>query len=143
LTGWAVALVGGMLIGLSASIAWTWGRRIAGVSGIWGGMLRAPRLGGFRAGFLGGLLGASALLGLLWGQALPGSESPARPVAWLVISGLLVGFGTQLGRGCTSGHGVCGISRFAPRSLVATATFMGVAAIVVLLTRHVWAGGGP
>jgi uncharacterized membrane protein YedE/YeeE len=72
------------------------------------------------------------------------SSLPERPLVWILLAGLLVGFGTRLGSGCTSGHGVCGISRLSPRSLVATGVFMVTAAIVVLLTRHVfptWGGG--
>jgi uncharacterized membrane protein YedE/YeeE len=132
-----------MLIGLSASVAWSGAGRIAGVSGILGGFLRAPTERGFRPGFLLGLLLTSLVIGALALPRLPGSNGEARSLVALVVAGLLVGFGTQLGGGCTSGHGVCGISRLSPRSLAATATFMLCAALVVFVTRHVWAGAAP
>lgn len=134
-----LALVGGLLIGASASLAWSGARQIAGVSGIVGRVLGAPEPLGFAPGFLLGLLGVSALLGRFTGPWQQLGLEP-RPLGTLVLAGLLVGFGTQLGSGCTSGHGVCGLSRLAPRSLVATLTFMGVAVAVVFLLRHV-AGG--
>ena len=141
--GWTFSLLGGLLIGLSASIAWSGAGKIAGISGIFGSFLRQPSVRGFRPGFLLGLLLTSALLGLLAGPRLPGSASEARPLTWILAAGLLVGFGTQLGSGCTSGHGVCGISRLSPRSLLATAVFMTSAALVVFVTRHAWAGASP
>ncbi len=140
MTDWAFSLMGGALIGLSASIAWGRVRAITGVSGILGGFLREPSVRGFRPGFLAGLLLTSWLLHLAWGDGLADSAPPARPLAWIIVAGLLAGFGTQLGRGCTSGHGVCGVSRLSPRSLAATATFILCAALVVFVTRHAWAG---
>lgn len=140
---WALALLGGLLIGGSASIAWSGAGQIAGISGIVGGWLRAPALQGFRPAFLLGLLLTSALVGLVSGSALSASSIAARPLTWLLVSGLLVGFGTQLGSGCTSGHGVCGLSRLSRRSLVATLVFMLTAALVVFLTRHVLIGAAP
>ena len=135
-----LALVGGLLIGASASLAWSGARQIAGVSGLVGRVLRAPEPLGFAPWFLLGLLGVSVLLGRFpgpWHEL--GIEE--RPLGPLVLAGLLVGFGTQLGSGCTSGHGVCGLSRLSPRSLVATLTFMGVAGAVVFLVRHVLSRG--
>jgi uncharacterized membrane protein YedE/YeeE len=132
-----------MLIGLAASLAWSFARRVAGVSGILGGFLRAPSTRGFRPGFLAGLVLTSVLLGRLAGSDVSGRAGTMRPLAWIAIAGLLVGFGTQLGSGCTSGHGVCGLSRLSLRSLVATVTFMSCAAVVVFVTRHAWAGAAP
>lgn len=136
------ALLGGLLIGLSASLAWSGARQVAGISGILGSFLRAPLGAAFPGWFLAGLVGSSLLLGRVsgaWTVASVGSRS----VGWLLVAGLLVGFGTQLSNGCTSGHGVCGVSRGAARSLVATLTFMTVAAVVVFLTRHAFAGAVP
>ena len=143
MTTWMFSLLGGMLIGLAASVAWSGAHQIAGVSGIVGGFLREPNARGFRPGFLLGLLSTSLLLGLVMGARLPGSESAMRPLIWVASAGLMVGFGTQLGRGCTSGHGVCGLSRLSRRSLAATATFMLFAATVVFVTRHLGAGVAP
>jgi uncharacterized membrane protein YedE/YeeE len=139
-----LALFGGILIGLSASLAHAGARQVAGVSGILGGLLRWPfRPLGFGLWFVAGLVLGGALLART--GALPAPSSlPPRSLVWILAAGLLVGFGTRLGSGCTSGHGVCGISRLSPRSLVATGVFMVTAAIVVLLTRHVfptWGGG--
>ena len=134
---WALSLCGGLLIGISASLAWSGAGQIAGVSGIVGGFLREPATRGFRPGFLFGLLLTSLLLGLTTGTLPAPSSVAARPFAWVVVAGLLVGFGTQLGSGCTSGHGVCGLSRLSRRSLAATAVFMMSASCVVFLTRHV------
>jgi len=136
-----LALVGGALIGLSASLAHAGDRQVVGVSGILGGLLRRPlRPFGFGTWFVLGLL----LGGLLMARLAPQAPSAlaARPLGWLLAAGLLVGFGTRLGSGCTSGHGVCGISRLSRRSLVATSVFMATAAVVVLLTRHVFVAWG-
>lgn len=137
-----LALLGGALIGLSASLAHASARQTVGVSGSVGGLLRWPigRLG-FGDWFVAGLLAGGFLIARF---APPTVTTLApRPVLLLLVSGLLVGFGTRLGGGCTSGHGVCGISRLSLRSLVATAVFMATAAFVVLLTRHVFGTGGP
>jgi len=136
-TPWTAAL-GGLLIGLAASLLLLSNGRIAGVSGICG-RLFAGSTGdhGWRLCFLAGLpLGALAV-GAFRGD-LP-VQIAASPVA-LVVAGLLVGFGTQLGNGCTSGHGVCGLARGSGRSLAATLTFMASAAITVFLARHVLGG---
>ncbi len=127
------ALAGGALIGLAAAMMLLFNGRIAGISGILGGVF-TPRHGdvGWRVAFLGGLLSGGLLLALAWPSALAGTLD--RSVAALAVAGLLVGFGTRMGSGCTSGHGVCGLSRFSPRSAVATVTFMaaGVAAAAVI-----------
>jgi uncharacterized protein len=127
---------GGMLIGLAAALLWLGLGRIAGISGIVGGILPIRRKEtAWRAAFLAGLLAAPLLLGVAAGYSAP---VPAlESVDLLAIAGLLVGFGTRLGSGCTSGHGVCGIARLSPRSLVATGIFMAVAAATVFLVRHV------
>jgi uncharacterized membrane protein YedE/YeeE len=137
------ALLGGLLIGGSASLAWSGARQITGVSGIVAGFMRAPFAGSFRLWFLIGLLLPSVLWGVLGGAPAAAMSVTPRPVTWLLVAGLLVGFGTQLGSGCTSGHGVCGLSRLSARSLVATLTFMVTAGVVVLLTRHAFAGAMP
>ena len=129
------ALIGGALIGGSATLLMLAAGRIAGISGILAGCLvfvSADR--GWRLAFLGGLV-VSPLLGLLVGLPM---VQPVMPGSWIVVivAGLLVGFGTRLGGGCTSGHGVCGIARLSPRSIVATCMFMVVAMIVVFISRH-------
>lgn len=125
------ALAGGALIGLAASLLLIASGRIAGISGIVGGLL-VPKVGdrAWRLLFVIGLLGA----GLAMAALMPGAMTTPRSLGWIALAGVLVGVGTRLGNGCTSGHGVCGISRLAPRSLVATMTFMatGVAAATLL-----------
>ena len=129
------ALLGGALIGLAAAGLYLLVGRVAGVSGIVGGLL-PPRAGevAWRVAFIAGLLAGPLLAALLAGRS--GIGAPAASTATLVVAGLLVGVGTTLGSGCTSGHGVCGLARLSPRSLAATLTFMAVAAGVVFLTRH-------
>jgi uncharacterized protein len=131
-TPWT-ALVGGALIGLAASLLLLVHGRVAGVSGILGGLL-VPRRGDarWRALFLAGLLGA----GLMAVRVAPATivPSPRGPVL-LVLAGLLVGLGTRLGGGCTSGHGVCGLSRLSPRSLAATVAFMITGIVTATLVR--------
>lgn len=133
------SLAGGVLIGLSASAMLLLDGKIAGISGILAGVLK-PVKGDtlWRICFLTGLLAG----GLLLKEFLPGAFEFGliRPFPLLAIAGLLVGFGTRLGSGCTSGHGVCGVSRLSPRSLVATATFIFTGALVVYLLNHL-AGG--
>lgn len=130
------ALLGGALIGLSAALLWIANGRIAGISGIVGGVL-APAQGdvAWRATFLAGLI-AAPLLYRAAGRALPDLATPA-PLIVVVAAGLLVGFGTRLGSGCTSGHGVCGIARLSPRSLAAASVFLITAAVTVYVARHI------
>jgi uncharacterized protein len=129
------ALIGGALIGLAASAFYAATGRIAGISGIAGGLLQAGRTDmAWRLLFLGGLVVGAGATGLVAGMPVLRIEA-SWPV--LVVSGLLVGYGTQLGSGCTSGHGVCGIARFSPRSIAATGVFMATAALTVLIARHV------
>jgi uncharacterized membrane protein YedE/YeeE len=117
------ALIGGALIGLGATLFWVSTGRTAGVSGLLRGVIREAR---------GRAEGLAFLLGLVIAGALASAPTAVRqPMGWLLGAGLLVGFGTRLGGGCTSGHGVCGISRFSVRSIVATVTFV-VAGIVTV-----------
>jgi hypothetical protein len=134
------SLLGGAMIGLAASALLAFDGRIAGISGIVGGLLR-PGSGdmAWRAAFVLGLIAGGAILRLVDPAALALAGAPPLPV--LVLGGLLVGFGTHLGNGCTSGHGVCGISRGSPRSLVATLAFMLTGALTVWLTRVLGGGG--
>ena len=131
------ALCGGLLIGLSAAVLLLFNGRIAGISGIVGGLLQRYKAGDFawRMAFVLGLVLAPALY-RVFGE-LPESRIDA-DLATLVVAGLLVGFGSRLGSGCTSGHGVCGLSRLSPRSMVATATFMATGFITVYLIRHLF-----
>jgi uncharacterized membrane protein YedE/YeeE len=133
------ALVGGLLIGASAALFLVLNGRIAGISGILGGLLQPARSEiGWRIAFLAGQL-IAPLLYTAAGGTLSAITLDA-PVGLLLLAGLLVGFGTRLGAGCTSGHGVCGIGRGSPRSLAATGVFMATAIATVLLTRHVLGG---
>jgi uncharacterized membrane protein YedE/YeeE len=128
------ALAGGLLIGLAAALFVIFNGRIAGISGILGGLIR-PRRGdiSWRAAFSGGLVVAPVIYGLFW--KLPVIEIEANPVV-IIIAGLIVEFGTRYGSGCTSGHGVCGISRLSRRSIVATLIFMVMGFVTVFLLRH-------
>ena len=130
-------LIGGALIGLTASILLLTLGRIAGVSGIIGSALTRPNRDAFwRYGFLAGLIGIGSLMLSHRGAGTSMHFGPAI----LLAAGLLVGFGTRLGNGYTSGHGVCGLSRLSPRSVVATAVFVATAMLVVFAVRH-WIGG--
>jgi uncharacterized membrane protein YedE/YeeE len=132
------ALIGGALIGLAASILLAATGRVAGISGIVGGLLLRTRGDVlWRALFVLGLL-IAGLIGL-WVAPDALSASP-RGLLAVAAAGLLVGVGTKLGNGCTSGHGVCGLSRFSVRSLVATVTFISTGIIAVVVTRAL--GGG-
>ncbi|MHA7633946.1 YeeE/YedE family protein [Corallococcus sp. M7] len=133
-------LLGGALIGLSASLLLLANGRVAGISGIVGSLL-APVRGdiSWRVLFFGGLLTGGLLLAWLRPMSFAAPASPgAGGVALLAIAGLLVGFGSRLGNGCTSGHGVCGISRGSVRSIAATLTFMATGVLTVFLHRHVF-----
>jgi uncharacterized membrane protein YedE/YeeE len=127
------SLVGGLLIGLSASVLALGAGRVAGISGILGGLFTPGREGrGWRLQFLAGL-GVGGLLLLALHPAVFASAPRSLPL--LAGAGLLVGFGARLGGGCTSGHGVCGLSRLSGRSLLATLVFMGAAMVTVLVTK--------
>ena len=132
-TPWA-SLVGGMLIGLSAAVFVLFNGRIAGISGILGGLLEWPKGDiAWRVAFLAGLIGAPLVYGAV--LTLPEVRIDA-DFPTLIIAGLLVGVGTRYGSGCTSGHGVCGLSRMSPRSLVATVAFMLAGFATVFVVRH-------
>lgn len=129
------ALAGGVLIGMAAALFLLLNGRIAGISGVIGGLLRPARGDvAWRAAFVIGLIAAPAVYGLF--GVLPAMRIDAQFGA-LILAGLLVGIGTRYGSGCTSGHGVCGLARLSPRSLVATGAFMGAGFATVYLTRHV------
>ena len=133
-TPWS-ALAGGILLGLASALFVLLHGRILGISGIVGGLLR-PKAGdtGWRLAFVLGMLVAP---GVYW--LFAGATAPRVDAGWgaVVAAGLLVGVGTRYGSGCTSGHGVCGLSRLSPRSLVATLAFMGAGFLTVFLVRHV------
>ena len=133
------AAIGGALIGLSAVLLMLSAGRIAGVSGIFSGLLNLRSEDkGWRVTFIAGLILAPVIAGWIgYGMA-----QPKLPSNWAVIvaAGLLVGFGSRLGGGCTSGHGICGIGRLSPRSITATIVFMVTAVVTVAVTRHVLGG---
>lgn len=130
-----VPLLGGVTIGLASAFLFFSTGKMAGISGIFAGTLLpgAGKERAWRAAFVGGLVASGLLLALIHPGAM--GEIGASPTL-LVGAGLLVGFGSRLGCGCTSGHGICGIGRFSPRSLVATATFMTTAIATVFVVRH-------
>ena len=128
-------LIGGLLIGWASALLLLLNGRISGISGIVGGLL-APKAAdaGWRVVFVAGLLLGAFVYMLATGGTIPVRIEASLPV--LVAAGLLVGFGTRLGSGCTSGHGLCGVARLSRRSIVATSVFFGVAMLTVFLTRH-------
>jgi uncharacterized protein len=134
----ASALLGGALIGAAATLYWLGTGQAAGISGILGGALRGSGEGmrWHRLVFLAGLIGAGVIAS--WITAAPAAHP--RTLVVLIVAGVLVGFGTRVGGGCTSGHGVCGISRFSLRSVVATLLFMATGALTVYLLGS---GGAP
>jgi uncharacterized membrane protein YedE/YeeE len=134
------AILGGALIGLSASLFWSLNGRVAGVSGVLAGAFKST--GGERRVRLLFLLGL-LLAGLLFGKLVHPIAVSALPLLPLALAGLFVGVGTRLGGGCTSGHGVCGLSRLSTRSLVATLTFIATGALTVLVVRHGLSLWGP
>lgn len=134
------SLVGGMLIGLSAVLLMFWEGRVAGISGIAGRLLPPYRDKALpsRLGFVIGLVAAPAVMMVLTGSAVEQTVSSSIPL--MAAAGLLVGFGSVWGNGCTSGHGVCGLSRLSTRSFVATGIFMFTAFVTLFLARHVIGG---
>lgn len=136
-TPWS-ALLGGALIGTAASVLLVLNGRVAGISGVLGGVLvTRPGEVGWRVAFLAGLgLGGLAML-----SVMPASfGSSPRGLGWVVIAGALVGIGTRIGNGCTSGHGVCGLSRLSVRSLVATLMFLGTGVLSASAARLLLGG---
>ena len=127
-------LIGGMMIGGAAALMLWLNGRISGISDITGGLLERRRGGAWRLAFLVGLLAGPVAYALVAG---PITVTPQASIPVLAVAGLLVGFGTRLGSGCTSGHGVCGLARLSRRSIVATVVFMGVAVVTVFAAHHV------
>jgi uncharacterized protein len=135
-TPWS-ALAGGLLIGTAAALLLWFNGRVAGISGIVGALLQPTRGDvAWRIAFIAGLIGAPLLYALF--AAPPAPRIDAGTPA-LIVAGLLVGIGTRYGSGCTSGHGVCGLSRLSPRSAVATAAFMAAGFATVFVLRHLLA----
>lgn len=134
-----LSVLGGVLIGAAAVLLMAALGRIAGISGIAGSLIRRG-VGdrGWRIAFVAGLVIAPWLLWLVRGDS--GIGAPQTGLPWMLLAGLLVGFGTGIGSGCTSGHGVCGIARLSPRSLLATAVFMAFGIATVYVFRHLPGG---
>lgn len=135
-------VVGGLLIGASAALwLWLYGR-VAGISGLLGGLTlgRVPGERSWRTAFLIGLIIGASIYAAMAPGLLGGSHFTVDlQVSWpsMILAGLLVGYGTRMGNGCTSGHGVCGIARLSPRSLSATATFMVFGFLTAFVVRHI------
>ena len=138
-TPWA-SLSGGMLIGLSAVMVMVLFGRIAGIAGITRGATWLSGAGdwSWRLAFVAGLIAAPLLVGVATGETV--SQTVSSNIVVMGLAGLLVGFGTALGSGCTSGHGVCGLARLSARSFAAVLTFMGFAGLTVYVLRHVVGG---
>lgn len=132
--------IGGALIGLAAALLLAFNGRIAGISGIVGGLL-PPRAGdmAWRMLFVAGIALGGLLVRVFTGAPL--AQTSGTSTLMLALGGVLVGFGSRLGAGCTSGHGICGLARLSPRSMVAVGTFMASAMITVFVLRHVLGGG--
>lgn len=133
-------LLGGALIGLTASALMLLTGRIAGISGIFGGLI-APGSNdrNWRLAFIAGLIAAPIIATFAFGAPLPTPTMPASLIL-IAVAGLLVGFGSRMGGGCTSGHGVCGIARLSARSMLATIVFMIAAIATVAIARHIIGG---
>ena len=127
------ALIGGALIGLAATLLYATLGRIAGISGILNSAIEERDSRGWRIAFLFGLIAAAGV----WFAIADVSARSGFPLPWLIGAGLLVGIGTRLGSGCTSGHGICGLARLSKRSLIAVLVFMGTAFVTVYVVRHV------
>jgi uncharacterized membrane protein YedE/YeeE len=135
-----LSLIGGAIIGLATVALMAFHGRIAGINGIAAGLLARPGTGdwAWRAAFIAGMIASPLAILFATGQ-MPEITVPVEPI-FLVIGGFLVGIGASLGSGCTSGHGVCGMSRLSVRSIVATLTFMTTGLITVYVMRHVIGG---
>jgi uncharacterized membrane protein YedE/YeeE len=134
---WSTAFAGGLLIGFAAVVLMVTNGKIAGVSGIASSILSPTSALPWQWAFIAGLLASGFMVHFLFS---PISIEIEANTAMLIVAGLLVGFGTRLGNGCTSGHGVCGISRLSPRSLVATAVFISMGMLTVFMMSLI--GGG-
>lgn len=132
---WAYGLIGGLMIGSAAAVLLLVNGKIMGASGIVGGLIDGSGRNSWleRVLFIAGLVGAPALLGLVY--ELPATRVTDN-IGLLIVAGLLVGIGTRLGSGCTSGHGVCGISRLSLRSILATLVYIGAGATVIIIARN-------
>jgi uncharacterized membrane protein YedE/YeeE len=134
-SAWLLALTGGAMIGAASALLLLTHGRIAGISGISGSLLQpSTRDRGWRLAFLGGLAAAGLVASLVAPSAV---GAQVRPLPIVIAAGVLVGFGTRLGNGCTSGHGVCGMSRLSARSLVAVVTFIATGVVTTILARGV------
>ena len=134
------AALGGALIGISASILLLFQGKVAGISGVFGGLFRWPISElQYRFSFLIGLLIGGILIGLLMSDPYNLTGAPDKPSS--IVAGLLVGFGTQLGSGCTSGHGVCGLSRLSTRSFVSVCVFMAIGFLTASSIAYFGGGG--
>jgi uncharacterized membrane protein YedE/YeeE len=134
-TNWLYALLGGVLIGAASALLLLMHGRIAGISGITGSLLqRSTSDRGWRIAFLGGLAAAGVIAAVVAPSAVGAS---VRTLPIVIVAGVLVGFGTRMGSGCTSGHGVCGIARVSNRSLLAVATFLATGAITAMVAGGV------
>jgi hypothetical protein len=133
------AAIGGVLIGLSAVLLMLFTGRIAGISGIFGGLINPQTSDrAWRMAFIVGLIAAPGIAAVA-GYPVPMPQVPGSYIT-IIVGGFLVGFGARLGTGCTSGHGICGIARLSPRSIAATSVFTMAAIVVVALSRHVFGG---
>lgn len=131
---WLYGLLGGLVIGTAGAIYLLVNGRIMGPSGSLGGLMDGADRSNEQFGFVAGLVAVPAAATLM----IPMQTYAGSNWAVLVIGGLLVGFGTRLANGCTSGHGVCGISRLSPRGIVASATYVGAGMVVMTVLRHLW-----
>ena len=133
------AAIGGALIGLSAVLLMLFTGRIAGISGIFGGLINPQTSDrAWRMAFIVGLIAAPGIAAVA-GYPVPMPQVPGSCIT-IIVGGFLVGFGARLGTGCTSGHGICGIARLSPRSIAATSIFTVAAMVVVAMSRHVFGG---
>lgn len=133
------ALIGGAMIGLASAILWIGNGRIAGISGIFGQLLPPARTIVWRLIFLAAMIAAAFAASFAFPNLGVGGQNGQAPALignpiWIAVAGLLVGLGTKIGNGCTSGHGVCGLARFSFRSLVAVIIFFGIAIATVAIT---------
>ncbi len=134
-TDWTYGLIGGLMIGLAAVVLLAANGRIMGASGLIGGLVDGTGRGEWRerAAFIGALVGAPAIAAIVFGA--PATHATTNATI-LIVAGLLVGVGTRIGNGCTSGHGVCGISRLSMRSIVATLFYLFAGGVTMLVARH-------
>lgn len=130
-SSWLYGLLGGAMIGIASATLLVTHGRIAGISGVTGSLLQpTTRDRGWRYAFLGGLVASGVIASIVAPSAIGGS---VRSLSIVIVAGVLVGFGTRLGSGCTSGHGICGLSRLSARSIVAVVTFIATGAITTLI----------